>query len=231
MSKLLQGQNFETATLITASATRDAVFSELKRMADLSKPGDLCVYTNSSHGGTLPDYNFDEADGIDETVCLYDGEMVDDELYQHLTLFKPGVRVLVISDSCHSGTVTRLSGQTTSELPPNAKAMPRDIALSTFEENRAMYEPILAAKATKARDVKANVLLLGGCQDNQLSFDGPWGGLFTRALTSVWNNGAWRGCYPAFHKAIGRRLPPEQSPSLYWVNRSAAFENSKPFSV
>lgn len=44
---------------------------------------------------------------MDETWVLYDRQLVDDELYKIWSKFKPLVRILVFSDSCHNGTVTR----------------------------------------------------------------------------------------------------------------------------
>jgi hypothetical protein len=38
---------------------------------------------------------------------LYDRQLIDNELYALWARFRPGVRICVISDSCHSGTVTR----------------------------------------------------------------------------------------------------------------------------
>jgi len=61
---------------------------------------------------------------MDETWVLYDRQLVDDELYKIWSKFKPGVRILVLSDSCHSGTVPR-------DIPaflgngPRPRAMPR----------------------------------------------------------------------------------------------------------
>jgi len=69
--------------------------------------GDIFVVTYSGHGSQRQDFNGDEPDKKDETWCLYDGEMVDDERAELWTLFNPGVRIVVISDSCHSGTVSR----------------------------------------------------------------------------------------------------------------------------
>jgi hypothetical protein len=68
---------------------------------------DIFLLTYSGHGGQVPDTNGDEPDRKDETWVLYDGELVDDELHELYTQFKSGTRVVVLSDSCHSGTVTR----------------------------------------------------------------------------------------------------------------------------
>ena len=42
-------------------------------------------------------------------------------------------------------------------------------------------------------DVGATVLLVSGCQDNQLSLDGFSNGLFTENLLAVWADGGWSG--------------------------------------
>ena len=52
----------------------------------------------------MPDASADEPDRTDETWVLFDRQLVDDELYEMWPQFVPGVRILVLSDSCHSGT-------------------------------------------------------------------------------------------------------------------------------
>jgi hypothetical protein len=94
--------------LLTAQATCDKVLDKLDDLANLLKSGDLLVVSYSGHGGQIPDLNGDEADGLDETWCLYDGQLLDDELYGAWMKFQPGVRILTFSDSCHSGTVLKM---------------------------------------------------------------------------------------------------------------------------
>lgn len=72
------------------------------------QPGDLFLISYSGHGSTRRDTNGDEEDGQDETWCLWDGQWGDDDRFVLWQQFKPGVRILVISDSCHSGTVARV---------------------------------------------------------------------------------------------------------------------------
>jgi len=93
-------QDFADATQVIAGLDQAA--------KDLAT-GDIFFLTYSGHGGQLPDKNGDEPDGQDETWCLYDGQLVDDELYAKWAKFKPGVRIFVLSDSCHSGSVVKLA--------------------------------------------------------------------------------------------------------------------------
>jgi metacaspase-1 len=232
----------EVTTLLTQNATRARVIAELTKAAKQLKSGDFFLLTYSGHGGQLPDLNSDEDDAKDETWCLYDGQLVDDELYSYLSQFGKGVRILVFSDSCHSGTVVKLAFYGASPARTAAMAggsvkfrnMPPGAVLRTYRENKAFYDKILKSSKLKNSDskVKASVLLISGCQDNQLSADGDFNGLFTSNLLHVWNNGKFKGNYRAFHKAIVNRMPPDQTPRYFRVGRiNTTFESQKPFSL
>jgi hypothetical protein len=61
---------------------------------------------------------------------LYDGELIDDEVYAALNQFAGGVRIFVLSDSCHSGTVLRAANFSALGVTPvRPRMMPRDVAL------------------------------------------------------------------------------------------------------
>lgn len=108
MEKIGTQQGLSVKTLVTAQATREAVLSKLEDLAERMQKGDLLVVSYSGHGGQIPDQNGDESDGMDETWCLYDGELLDDELHGAWAKFQAGVCILVFSDSCHSGTVLKM---------------------------------------------------------------------------------------------------------------------------
>lgn len=59
-----------------------------------------------------------------------------------------------------------------------------EVAQRTYRNNKSFYDRILQdSELKKAGDkVKASVLLISGCQDNQLSAEGPFNGLFTANL-------------------------------------------------
>ena len=159
MADIAAEGKFKVQKLLTKSATRKATLAGLEKAAKALKAGDMFFLTYSGHGGQVPDKNDDEPDAQDETWCLYDGELIDDELYTELGRFEPGVRIFVLSDSCHSGTVTkamfyamRAGTAMATELaaggsarPPAYRAMPRDVALRTYRAHKKMYDGLQKA--------------------------------------------------------------------------------------
>ena len=62
----------------------------MRAAAKALSAGDLFFLTYSGHGGQVPDVTGDEADKQDETWCLFDGQLIDDELYFELSRFASG---------------------------------------------------------------------------------------------------------------------------------------------
>jgi hypothetical protein len=249
MELIARAQNYGTVRkVLTKDATRARILKEMSEAARVLQPGDLFLLSYSGHGGQLPDRNNDEVDAQDETWVLYDGELIDDEIYHSLSKLKQGVRVLMFSDSCHSGTVSKMAYaalRSTGSLEMLAdtvqdsvaeerrfKDMPVGIALRTYRNNKAMYDDIMAAlpKEDPKATMKATVLLISGCQDNQLSSDGAFNGLFTANMLRVYNGGKFHGSHRTFHRRIVRRMPPLQSPAYSVVGvPSREFERQTPF--
>lgn len=97
-------------TLTGAAATRHRVLKALRGAADAAAPGDIVLLTFAGHGGRL----LLDADRDDELVheCwhLHDAPLADVELDEALLAFAPGVRVLVVSESCFAGGMAREEG-------------------------------------------------------------------------------------------------------------------------
>jgi hypothetical protein len=237
MADLAKAQGFSPTKLLTKKATRAAVLKEISAAAKKLASGDIFFLTYSGHGGQAPDLNDDEPDGKDETWCLYDGELIDDELYSSWGAFATGVRIIVLSDSCHSGSVTKemhYAVKSRSGPAPVYRVMPDEVAIRVYQNNKKFYDPILKRRdlAKALGSVKASVLLISGCQDNQLSQDGTFNGLFTGTLKKVWNGSVFDGSYRRFHTAIGSKMPPDQTPKLSMVGASnPAFVAQKPFTI
>lgn len=243
MADIAKSRGFDVKNFLTKAATRANVNDTINKAASTLASGDIFMLSYSGHGGQLPDLNSDEDDAQDETWCLYDGELVDDEIYALLGKFAQGVRVLVFSDSCHSGTVTievyyqstmRSLGMTGASQETRYRFMPAEIASRVYRDNRKFYDPILKdAKLKESGDaVKAAVILISGCQDNQYSADGTFNGLFTAKLLNAWNDGKFKKGYRAFKRAIGSLMPPHQTPNYYRVGEiNRTFEKQKPFTI
>jgi hypothetical protein len=246
MQAIATSRGFESTILLTQQATSEAVVQEIERAAAELQPGDILLITNSSHGGQVPEGDGgDETDKSDETWVLYDRQLVDDELFGLWQKFQPGVRIVVLSDSCHSGSVTRgidarvpnpvADRETADAQSPRYRAMPQDVMIATYENSQAEYDRIQQSTpdADEAGDaLGATVLLISGCQDDQLSLDGVRNGLFTENLLSVWSNGTWVGAYAPFHDAIRARMPGTQQPNYTQVGApNVDFEQQDPFTV
>lgn len=258
MAALARTRGIKPSVLLTKKATRGAVLSGMRSAAKALKAGDLFFLSYSGHGGQVPDTNHDEPDKKDETWCLYDGQLVDDELYLELSRFAAGVRVLVLSDSCHSGSVTRERNPPPPPPGQRPKLMPIAVGLRVYGAHKAFYDKLQAEVAKAAGKPVADpdaalaqvaltgpaaqavalvgafkpaVLLISGCQDNQTSMDGEHNGAFTEQLLKVWNQGAFSGSYAAFHARIRAAMPASQSPNLFALGPATPFVAQAPFTV
>ncbi|MDY7094727.1 MAG: caspase family protein [Acidobacteriota bacterium] len=243
MEELARRQDFETLLLLSPAATRDAVLENIRNAAEELQPGDFFLLTYAGHGGRLPDIGGDESDLRDETWCLYDGQLVDDELGSLWYQFRRGVRVLAISDSCHSGTVTRGTpsgygrrGESEDsmfvESAPRYRFMPDAVAARAFRANRELYLGIAESLVEGSPEPKASVRLLAGCQDDQFASDGPFNGLFTGVLKRVWGEGDFEGDYGEFFHQLCRRMPRSQRPNHVLLGEpDRGFDRQRPFEI
>ena len=259
MAAIAKSQEYaSTKVLLTEKATAAAFIDELLSLGRTLKAGDALFLSYSGHGGQVPDLDGDEEDdGLDETWCLYDRMLIDDELFNLFSRFAADVRIIMLSDSCHSGSVAKnimaRSGVSFEELPRAARGAsealvpkgasltgfdrirlaPPDRTLAAYMNNEAMYRSLQAASSgAEQSPCAAGVILISGCQDNEVSWDGSANGLFTQTLKHVWNNGAFVGDYGTFHRNIKQYLVGRQSPNFFRIgNVTDAFRQQKPFTI
>lgn len=261
MASLAAAHGMTSTVLLTNRATRANVLEAIRAAARELQSGDLLFLTYSGHGGQMPDVSADEDDKKDETWCLYDGELIDDEVYVEFTRFAEGVRIFVLSDSCHSGTVVRARVPETIAGQGRSKMMPPSVAMRTYALHKEFYDELQknvgrSARAARRSDpdaalaqlhanatgrvtnlagkIQAAVILISGCQDNQTSLDGDHNGAFTEQLLRVWDEGRFRkkdGTYINFHGAIKAGMPATQTPNLFTLGAVAKFARQRPFTV
>lgn len=238
MQALAEAQGFTTRLLLTEQATSQNVIEAINQAAEGLESGDILFLSYAGHGGQVPDRNsefYDELDEMDETWCLYDRELIDDELYALWANFEEGVRIFMLSDSCHSGTMAKdpavlqmAAGQT-----GLMRVLPAEVQAATYQAHQALYDQVQADNPSGEEvDIGASVILISGCQDNQVSYDGDDNGLFTGTLLKVWNDGDFRGSITRFWRKIVASMPTYQSPNLLKVGASnPEFVGSRPFTI
>ncbi|MBN2490672.1 MAG: caspase family protein [Planctomycetes bacterium] len=226
----LKRRGFRTALLLDRAATGKAMRKGMRETLAKADAGDLVVITYAGHGSFVLDEDGDEPDGTDECLCPYDvrsrGPLTDDELFEIYGARKAGVRVVMIADSCHSGTVARFAGIST---PPTVKGRKPPQRLVRFLPPAAFESKREVARLGVRRAVRRSsppgryaALLMAGCQDVEYSYDawfeGRANGAFTFvALRELGKLGA-KATYVDWFRRIRAALPSQQypqSPNLY----------------
>ena len=249
MAQIAKTGGFSVADpLLGSAATAAAVVDGISAAAAHLRDGDTFLLTFAGHGGFVQNPRTPEEGGSDQTWVLYDRQMLDDELYQLWTIFKPGVRIVVVSDSCFSGSVTAFQSNQlpaverdrladVRALPPTrGRALPDDVAASAARINESLYAGIKArTESARTTSLAASVLLLAACQDWEEAFDGGRNGLFTGKIAEVWNGGKFTGDYETLWErvhALVTRDNPDQHPQWFPVGMpNGDFWHSKAFRV
>ena len=244
---VLAERGFKVASLLDEQATKAAMLKAMGELIAKASKGDTLVITFSGHGTYQPDTDGDEVDGLDEALCPYDlqtkGEaLTDDEIRNLFLTRKAGVRIVLISDSCHSGTVTRAAkAEKDADSRPRFmpmgnwlpdKLLPRNRAgkVATTMTGPAGTTPFFGAYSTKLGD-----LLLSGCKEgpNNFSYDarikGRFNGAFTYYALKALKSMKPGANYAEWHKAIAKYLPSASYPQSPQIVGSATARKGKIF--
>ena len=211
MEKIAIDKGFDPHdVLLGADATYARVTTKIRSAAAQLEKGDFFFFSFAGHGFQQTDTrdDRDESDLLDETILLFDVELFDDVLRKDLwPRFKEGVRILMVSDSCHSGSVfLNPPGLTNSNIRPIAtleadkstdlgefpvltpdKLVARTISHTTGRRHRAEYKEFYQNTLLPLLNppITANVLLLAACEDFDKTGDGLPHGVYTQALLDV----------------------------------------------
>jgi metacaspase-1 len=189
--KLLKGQSFDVLPLENAAAKAEVVKQKILDAARELTSGDMFVFTFSGHGLeeiAKPGPGGDER--RDQSLCHTDRRLIDDELGKIWPEFKPGVRIVVITDACHSGSSVR------------AAAIVRGSPLTVDFGIERSPEPV----AGNIDGLKCSLLHMAACRDTEKAQDIIINGKFTRALTDAWNANI-RASYDQLFGAILSSFP------------------------
>jgi molybdopterin-guanine dinucleotide biosynthesis protein len=190
----LNTHGFDVRLLLDKQATRSNFMNHTKDMINLAQKGDSIIITNSSHGTQVPDENSDEPDKMDEAICVISDDhsqidlILDDEFWQMFRQKRPGVQIVMFSDSCHSGTVVRAFDQTAAAIDAKKKfipwqQLPQNLLKRRTEKPKDFIR--LVEEICLGPKVPWPVGLMAGCQDNEYSYDAVINGRPNGAFTAI----------------------------------------------
>ncbi|MFY9314749.1 MAG: caspase family protein, partial [Burkholderiales bacterium] len=209
--------------LLDGQATRAAILDEMRKLTERVQNEDAIVLIHfSGHGSQQPDTDGDEDDGMDETILAVDSrlngvrDISDDEINGWIRGLNARTRnVVLVMDSCHSGTGARLA-----DVALRARYVPPDPALLRLREAedraRTAVRTIRAdARAVSPlRDPNAQDLhwvAISGSRANELSYEytdgqGQPHGAMTFFLVRALNEAGPRTTYRDVHERIAQEV-------------------------
>jgi metacaspase-1 len=262
MAKIAVSAGFEILTVLknqnaTVLNVTTAITDSIKKLND----DDTLLITYSGHGTQKRETSpFDELDLKDETWCLFDRQIMDDELKIQWLKVEKKVRILVISDSCHSGTLVESNStplgmsKKTRKVSELKELLPQSVE-DIFEVHKDIYKDakkIANKELEKIKDARgsqnlliADLLLISACQEFGVTRDGldnNDNGAFTKSLKKIWTELTSLGInnYEDFSKAITESLKtspnyqrvPNQISNCYAVGNNGEFlKNQRPFKI
>lgn len=170
--------------LTDARATTKMILDRLNWLVEGLVAGDRILFWFSGHGVQIATRNpKGEVDGLDEALAPVDfdwtdGHMIrDKDLHRIFSVIPEGVQAVMVSDSCHSGDLTKnadgLGGRRAKRIVP-----PADIAWRLEAAQRSGFK-------TKSLAERAfpHIALISGCRADQTSADARFEGRPNGALS------------------------------------------------
>lgn len=249
--------------ILNEAATFDRVTKAIRDAAGKLGDGDIFLFTFSGHGTRRGAEDIEETDFKDESIVLHDHILIDNVLRRYLwPQFGQGVRIVMVSDSCHSGTVfmapafMALAGAPADARParplsprgPKIPADGGDAMVSTggsllrtisefaarrhFELSEDFYGELRKSLPSgPAPELKASLLLLAACEEEEKTPDGEPHGVFTQALLDVLNGDSSKN-YNELIKGIREKLLDRpQHAVLAPAGRPPEFVGQRAFSI
>jgi metacaspase-1 len=242
---VLTARGFNVTRLIDAEATKDRMVAAIQGLIGGASSGDSLVITYSGHGTYVPDESGDESDGYDEALCPHDiaqgHALIDDEIHQLFEARKAGVRIVLISDSCHSGTVTRAAPDDPGveglrpRFLPMGNWLPKGKLPKTARGETSAKVSVNPSVSAFLPALSRGDLLMAGCEEgpNHFSYDakiaGRANGAYTYYALKAFKGLGSGATYSEWYKAIREFLPSASYPQSPQIFGSPTAKNYKVF--
>lgn len=232
----------EPKTLVDEQATRQGIIDGFQEYLCQAGSEDIALFYYSGHGGqerAPEEFWHLEPDRLDETLVCYDSrtsgshDLADKEIrYLLAQVAKKNPRIIVILDSCHSGSGTRNISEGVRLAPEDT----RDRSLDTFifAEDEKFVKSLVAksgSNETKTKKIGLDLpegrhILLAACRDYQIAKedrgdDGQVRGIFSYFLLRTLQGSNGRLSYDNIVRSVSASVNgkvKDQTPQLEATN-------------
>ena len=228
---LLQG--FPAADIVVledSDATREGIIRALQKLQTSSASGDLVYFHFSGHGQQMWDESGDEIDGYDESIVPYDAlkkynttgykgqnHLSDEELGRYFLEIRKKLgskgQLIVLLDSCHSGTGTRGLGAARgtdilmapdSWISTHEKTSGVSDRSMSEQEQKEILAPYVAFFAADARELNWEISTPSGQM-------GPLTAAFVKSFRKISPVSTWSGVFGVIRNEMAITSP-QQNP-------------------
>jgi pimeloyl-ACP methyl ester carboxylesterase len=219
-------------TLLNQEATRSRVIAGFREnlIGEQIAAGDIVLFYYSGHGSYAPSapefvaLGLDTA-GQDETLVLYDSrlddnfDLADKELALLLSAINQDASIVVVLDSCHSGSATRSTDPADDIRLGSPRFAPKNSRISSRTLQQYLhFEDWDYGKMGRLHIPVSKHLLLAACGRNELAYEAASpNGLFTGSLLQVlqqWPDGLSYDQLHDYLYTIIKRQANRQTPQL-----------------
>lgn len=237
MQKLAEGIGFETHTLADEQATKSNIQQSIIDLGNAMSDGGMLLVSFAGHGARIEEENNpslpkDESNDYDESWLCYDDFLLDDEIYNTLCEIKRNIRVVVLSDSCHSETTTR----TTTPNENFRFISPYEVREILQKQGRTVNQ-LLQSSSRSATVPSVKVINLSVAESRELAKEMNGQGLFTRETIQTYHEMKSKASfnYDLFIQEVRKRVNAInyfQNPNISFSHKkSTSYRNEPPFFI
>lgn len=188
----------KVAVLKDEEATRANIIKHFEQHLGQAQEGDVILFYYSGHGswGKTNEafFKFDP-DGREEGLVCHDSrvdnqfDLADKEMAVLLNyVARNNAEVVLLIDSCHSGSVTRFADASTrlTGESDQVRALSDYLYDSTLDEHRNYYTQLAAQNGGEISEIPmSRHLLMSACSERELARETKDGGWFTQSLLAT----------------------------------------------